>query len=216
MTRRRPALLLVALLVVLGGCSDGRGEPSAAPSVPEEELLGPVVYVSVGTDETDAAGLEDDDRPRGNWPKVLFRSALPLRAVHFNMASEGATVEDALDLQVPDALSIEPTIVTVWLTTGDVRAGTPLSAYERDLASVVRQLQQDGRAEVVLGMGAVVPDGGASADPYNEVVERVAEETGAELVDLTAIEFPMSMARHQEVADAFAAAAAVTDLSDVP
>lgn len=205
--------VLVPVLLLGGACSDGRGEAAESASIPESELGDPVIYVSVGTDEADAAGLDGDDRPRSNWPKVLFRTALPLRTVHFNMASTGATVQDALDFQVPDALSVGPSLATVWLTTGDLRAGTPLSSYERDLTSVVRQLQQEGRTTVLLGMGAVVQDDGA-ADLYNEAVQRVAEETGAELVDLTGIDFPMSIERHEQVAEAFAAAGAVASLAE--
>ncbi len=72
---RRPrgtvAGALVGLVLASGACSGGGGAeaPAAAPEGPVE------VYLAVGADATLGIGTE---RPLvDEWPKVLFRTALP-------------------------------------------------------------------------------------------------------------------------------------------
>ncbi|MDQ3146691.1 MAG: GDSL-type esterase/lipase family protein, partial [Actinomycetota bacterium] len=182
---------------------------TAAPTVPEAESSSPVVWVAIGadeTDETDGEGLEDEERLRSSWTRLVFREALPRRAVHVNLASADASAADALDRQVPSALEVEPTLVAVWLTSGDIEEATPPERYERDLGAVVGALRHDG-ARVLL---ANAPRSTTSR-PYNEAVARVAEAEGADLVDLSDVDFSRTVAGHRRVADAFAAV-----LGDLP
>jgi len=209
MRRRALTLAFVAATLVGGACSDGRGSGATAPTVPESEANTPVVWVALGadeTDETDGEGLEDEDRLRSSWTRLVFREALPRRTVHYNLASADATAAEALDRQVPAALEVEPTLVAVWLTSGDIDEATAPADYERDLGAVVGALREDG-ARVLL---ANAPRSTTSR-PYNEAVARVAEDEGAELVDLSDVAFSRTVAGHRRAADAFAAA-----LGEVP
>lgn len=196
-------LVLGALLALATACSDGRGELAAPPSVPVEEARGAVVYVAIGSDETDGGTLDDDDRLRSAWPQVLFRTALPRRTVFYNAASELSTVEDAIDEQLPDALEVQPTLATVWLGRDDAALETPIEDYEGDLGAMITTLRRDGQTRVLVAVGGPVVDGAADLQPYDEAAERVAEATGAEVVDLSGVP-RLDVAGNRAVADAFA------------
>ncbi len=129
---RRPPLLtaavvLVALVTValggsaLSGCSSASdGTSSAAP--PETAVTAPEVFVALGAQETnnsDRRDLQDD------WAQIVLAEAIPPGGVYVNLATDDATVQSALDRQLPQAADLHPTIATVWLESADVRRGHP-------------------------------------------------------------------------------------------
>lgn len=199
--RWRVAACLVAVAVAVAACSGGSG-PAAGPAVGSAVIPGDVgdrvAFVTLGSDETLGAGLADGLRQ--SWPQLLFRQVLPQRAVHVNLAEPDATVAEALDSQLPAALELQPTLAAVWLTSADVAAGTPVRDYERNLDQIVRQLQATAR--VVVAMGPTVP-GAKSVDPYNAAVRRVAEGSGADLVDLSALDPRLDRSGSERVAELF-------------
>jgi lysophospholipase L1-like esterase len=162
----------------------------------------PVVYVAVGASETTGTG---SDRPAQEaWPHVLVRTALPTSATYVNLGIPGATVATALREELPRALELEPTLVTVWLNVNDLVCGVPPALFERDLSTLVRSLRRAGRTQVLvanvppldrlpayLAYGAVEPGHGPEARnavvaAYNAATERVTDREGAVLVDLHA------------------------------
>ncbi len=203
--RRRPAprvrlsvlLALPALLVAVAataGCSDGAAVEAPPPAPAEAQQT----YVAVGASETIGTGA---DRPLIEaWPHVLHRTALPTGTVFVSAGESGATVEDALEHQLPLALELRPTLVTVWLNVNDLLAGVPAATYESRLRELVEALRQGGRSRVLVanvppvehlpayeevGIDVVPPDEVvALVDAYNGAVDRVARATGAEVVDL--------------------------------
>jgi acyl-CoA thioesterase-1 len=196
---RRPtaiaALALVSVAGTLTGCSSGSSveAPDAGPAAP------PDTYVAVGASESVGVGAE---RPLVEaWPRVLYRTALDRNTVFVSLGVEGSTVAEALDEQLPLALELRPTLVTVWLNVNDLAAGVPVDDYQQQLTALVRALRQDGRARVLVANTPPVdqlpiyqtlagsrfpPPGEARAlvTAYNEAIEHVVDAEGAELVDL--------------------------------
>lgn len=199
--RRGAAIGVLSVAAVLGtlttGCSggssgDGTGAATAAP---------PETYVAVGASESVGVGT---DRPLVEaWPQVLYRTALARNTVFVSLGVEGSTVAEALDEQLPLALELHPTLVTVWLNVNDLTAGVPVATYGRQLTELVRALRQDGRSRVLVANTPPVdelpayrafartrvppPDElRARIAAYNEAIERIADAEGAELVDLHA------------------------------
>ncbi|MBA2625314.1 MAG: SGNH/GDSL hydrolase family protein [Acidimicrobiia bacterium] len=195
-------VVAVVLALGAGACSDGRGEAAAPPAPPEEEGRGEVTFVSLGTDETEANELGFPDSVRSSWNQLLFREALPRRAVHVNLGEQGSSVADALREQLPVALELDPTLAGVWLTATDSEKETSPGAYEEDLDQLVEALQQGGRTQVLLATSS----GDAPAPALDAAVERVAQARGADLVDLRDVDGPLDLDGHAAVADAFAAA----------
>lgn len=185
----------LALVTLATACSgDERDQTSAAVTASP-----PGTYVAVGGSDTLGAG---SDRPLlEGWPQVFYRTAVDQDTVFVNLGVDGSTVAAALEEQLPLALELRPTLVTVGLNVDDLAAGVPVATYEQQLAELVHALRQDGRAQVLVANtppletlpgyqaseGSAVPppeDLAATVDAYNEAIERVADTEGADLVDL--------------------------------
>lgn len=197
--RRRAVLAFAccAFLRVVTACSDGDNVEASDPA----RTGPPGTYVAVGGSEAVGVGA---NRPAIEaWPQVLYRTAVDRNTVFVNLGVEGSTVAEALADQLPLALELRPTFVTVVLNANDLEAGVPVTTYEQQLAELVRGLRQDGRARVLVAntppleklpvyetsddLAFPAPeDVEALVAAYNEAIERVADTEGAELVDLHA------------------------------
>ncbi len=207
-TRLRVVVALTVLIIplVVGACSNDTDTDTAGPTttLPPEEAGPPVAFVALGGDETLGAGLADGLRE--GWAQLLFREHLPRRSIHVNLASSGTTVARALEVQVPLALELSPTLAVVWLAGADAAQGTSVSAYERDLEEMVRQLQGEGATRVVVAVGPATGSGAGPVEPYNAVAERVVDRTGAVLADVRSVDADLGVAAQREVASAMAEA----------
>ena len=126
--------------------SPGRQQPVRRPSLPQPGR-GPT-YVAVGASETVGIGA---DHPRTEaWPQVLHDSTLS-SSTFVNLGVSGATVGEALAVQLPVALAAQPDIVTVWLAVNDLTHLVPVSVYEQQLQTLVHELRRDGRTTVLVG-----------------------------------------------------------------
>ncbi len=141
---------------------------------------------------------------REAWPHVLFRAALPRRTVFVNLAEDGSTASEALERQVPAALELEPTLVTVWLTATDADEETPVAQYEADVSRVIERLQAREATRVLIATTT-------SLDPapaLDAAVLRVAAATGSDVVDLRNLplegRYGPDIRSQPAVADAFA------------
>ena len=56
---------------------------------------------------------------------MFYRSTLPPAASFVNVGVPGATVADALEVQVSQAMALRPGLVTVWLNVNDLIKGVP-------------------------------------------------------------------------------------------
>jgi lysophospholipase L1-like esterase len=188
------------------------------------------VYVAVGASETVGIGAEVPLREA--WPRVLFRTAMPENTVFVNLGIPGATVAQALQQELPHAVELKPTIVTVWLNVNDIIAGVTAVEYERDLGTLVHELRRGGATRVLVANTPPIdrlpaylacrPNPPATAPPcrrdallpppeavnaivddYNAATARVVDREGANLVDLHALGMA---ARESGIADALVSA----------
>jgi lysophospholipase L1-like esterase len=187
----------VAALLLAASCTPHR------PVVLPPSSAGPAVtYVAVGASETTGTG--SDQNLRDGWPYVLDRTALPEGAIFVNMGIPRATVAQALNEEMNQALSVRPNLVTVWLNTNDLVRGVPADEYERQLDTLVKGLRAGGTVRVLVAntppldalpaftAGRLFPSPVDVAtvrqlvDDYNAAIARVADRQGALLVDLHA------------------------------
>lgn len=197
----------VFLTIVASACtSQATHAVTHAASAPQ------VIYAAVGASETYGVGA--DDRYRQSWPQVFYNEALPGSAVLYNFGIPGATTAQALRDEVPAALAVHPSVVTVWLNVNDLIQGVPASSYAQQLQQLIHALRQNGRGRVLVAntpdvsrlpaYRACLPDAPAggpacpipptfvpypaavatAVDGYNAAIARVAEQEGATLVDL--------------------------------
>src|SRR5262249_2570992 len=159
-------------------------------------------YAAVGASETAGVGAQD---PRSQaWPMVLYETALPRTADFYSFGIPGETTEAALSAELPAALAVRPTLVTVWLNVNDLIAGVAPADYEARLGQLVPALRQGGAARVLVANTpyldrlplylacrtgtAACPFGGAvpapaqlnaTVDAYNAAIARVVQREGA-------------------------------------
>jgi acyl-CoA thioesterase-1 len=216
MNRRSWTTLLFAVL--LSGCTSQTAGPTAAPAHRE------VVYAAIGASETYGVGA--DDRYREAWPQVFAKDLFSPPAVLHNFGIPGATTAEALRDEVPAAVALHPTVVTVWLNVNDLIQGVSPQVYGEQLGRLVYALRRNGHTRVLVAntpdLGKLpayqaclpgAPDGGsgcripagllpspgrvaAAVNSYNAVIAKVVSEQGGTLVDLHAQD--TLMAQHPE------------------
>lgn len=201
-----------ALLLLLASCSVGAAGPVATPPPPVASTGRPsLVYVAVGASETLGVGAKQSTTDA--WTQVFYRTALPRAAVYYNFGVAGDTVSGAQTDQVPGALALSPSLVTVWLNVNDLLAGVPAAKYQGQLGHLVHDLRRGGEAQVMVANTPYLDrlpaylacHGGpvnqcpplplaqldaaainARVDEYNAAIATVVREEGAVLVDLHA------------------------------
>jgi acyl-CoA thioesterase-1 len=208
--RRNPIGVLVPLVaIVLAACSGTAATTAGRPSA-ARQASSPVVYAALGASETVGVGATNPTFDA--WPQVFYRTVLPDSTVFYNFGIPGATVQSALGQELPEAMTVQPTLVTVWLNVNDLIAGVSASKYESQLGQLVHALRRDGSAQVLVAntpyldhlpvyveCRAGAPSPGITCPPvalpspevlnaavaaYNEAIGRVAQREGAVLVDL--------------------------------
>ncbi len=206
MTRGRVTTIGLAVTLVLAACSSG-----APPTVATTPAGARDVYVALGNGETAGNGVKD--RIRDAWPQVVYRDQLSKASIFANFGEEDVTVADALTDQLLPALALNPTVATVHLTD-DQFLRTPVADFERNLMTLVRRLQRNGRTAVVIGtilpqdrepgvlactpnpplnaarcrIGSIgdPTEGNARLELFNAAIRRVASATDARLADVHA------------------------------
>ncbi len=195
-------LVLATLALLAAACAGG-----PADTIEAEALPPPFTYVALGASET--VGIGADDPLTEAWPSVLHRTALARSATLVNLGVSGATVRQALELELAPALAEQPRLATVWLNVNDLVRQVPVEQYERDLGTLVRALRRGGATDVLVastppvvdlpvvraclpgGTGCQLPVRLPSAEvidqrvaAYDAAIARVAEAEGAIVVDL--------------------------------
>jgi lysophospholipase L1-like esterase len=202
----RVAALVAALTLSACGTTPSAGlQPSASAAAP-------VVYAAVGASET--YGIGAADRYRQAWPQVFYNDVLPRSAVLYNFGIPGATTAQALHDEVPAAVAVHPTVVTVWLNVNDLISGVAAAAYEAQLRQVLRSLRRGGQARVLVantpdlgqlpayraclpnapagGPACLIPQAllptpeavASAVAAYNTAISEAAKQEGATVVDL--------------------------------
>src|SRR5256884_7625466 len=132
-------LALAGLTLSACGSIANIGAPS--PSAPR-----PVVYAAIGASETFGIGAGD---PRHAWPQVFSDDVLPRSAVLHNFGIPGATTAQALHDEVPAALAVHPTVVTVWLNVNDLINGVAGQGSEGPPRQGFPPLRRGGQGRVL-------------------------------------------------------------------
>jgi lysophospholipase L1-like esterase len=97
-----------------------------------------VVYVSFGDSLTTCAGVDD---PAIQCYPALLAHHLPAGGVFYNIATDGAGIDDALHVQLPQALAKHATLATIGVGAVDILNSTPMSEYKTGLDRLLSALQ---------------------------------------------------------------------------
>lgn len=193
--------------LVVAACAPAAAQQPAPTSSPP---LMHVVYAAIGASET--FGIGTDDPTRESFPHRLLQLMGPGNVL-YNFGVPSETTAQALVDELPPALTVHPTLATVWLNVDDLVAGVPVADYATRLDQLVAGLRRTG-ARVLLAntpqlvhlpayaacrpdpppgsvkcpLGSVAlpsPDQAeAEVQAYNAATAGVAARQGATLVDL--------------------------------
>jgi lysophospholipase L1-like esterase len=210
--RRLLATRLVASLLLTGFGLSACGLASSSGAGPSPAQRTKIVYAAIGASET--YGIGAGDRYRQAWPQVFYNDVLPPSAVLYNFGIPGATTTQALRDEVPAAVAVHPTVVTVWLNVNDLINGVAAPDYEAQLRQLLRALRRGGQTRVLVantpdlaqlpayraclpgapagGPACLIPAGftptpqavAAAVAAYNIAISDAAKQEGATLVDL--------------------------------
>jgi acyl-CoA thioesterase-1 len=109
---------------------------------------GPVTYVALGA--SDAVGV-GSSKPGMQGYVPLISQRLPKGSRLVNLGISGVRLHQALQQELPIALSTSPNLVTIWLVTNDFVGGVSYDNYMRDLNSLLKQLRAGTHARIVMG-----------------------------------------------------------------
>lgn len=212
--RRLPARagLLVGLLAA-SACSGTSstsdlgthpGAPATASPPAARAGGGPhLAYVALGASETYGVGAN----PVTNGYAYRLRDQLGLGISGFaDVAIPGATLADAYQPELTNALSVEPTVCTVFFGVNDIRAGVPLTQFASDLTDLVTTLRRARAHVLIVG----IPELGdlpalhsfpaaqlaAATQQWNAAVQGVATATQSAFLGLT--DYSHELATHPE------------------
>jgi acyl-CoA thioesterase I len=128
--------------------SDKLQQPVSAQKL----LSDPAVYVAMGASDALGVGCE---KPGSQGYVPLIGGKLPAGSRTINLGVDGIHLHQALKQELPQALSAQPQLVTIWLVANDFTAGTLDDDYMQDLQNLLKQLRMKTRARVVM---ANLPD----------------------------------------------------------
>lgn len=153
-------ILVCAFMLFLSACgstssparTNRPATPKATPVASTKLPDGPLVYVALGA--SDAVGV-GSQQPGAQGYVPLISGHLPQGSHLINLGISGIHLHEALNKELPLALNTDPQLITIWLVTNDFIGGVPYNDYMHDLDSMLKQLQSQTQARIVM---ANLPD----------------------------------------------------------
>ena len=97
------------------------------------------------------------------------------RAEAIDLTAPGATLADVRASQLGPALAASPSAAVIWVGAGDLLHGVPIVAFQRELASVIGQLQVHGCQVLLVGLPPFRLDGGLVERRRGTLADTVAQ-----------------------------------------
>ncbi|HEY3831699.1 MAG TPA: hypothetical protein VGO03_05360 [Acidimicrobiia bacterium] len=213
--RALAAWLIGALCAVVGAAACGSGSnPSAGSSSGAATATAPAQPTLVVIGDNASAPLDDPIPVGQTWPQFFFRNALSRNTVFVNLSVQVASARFALQVELPQARQLHPTVAAILLGFADINEGNSAADFGRALDALITGVRGAGAHTVLVG---TLPHTLPGAAPYNAQIAAVARNDAAVLVNVaplpvTFVRNPSDFVRvpdaasQREIGDAFTAA----------
>lgn len=205
-----PYIVLPFLLFLSGCATSAAPTPTPTPSpTPKAEAQTtaklqpplPRSYAALGASETYGVGAT---------PHTDGYAYVVARALHahpyVNVGIPGTTIDAGYQVELTNALTVRPSLCTVFFGVNDLRAGVPREAFLADLTDLVSTLRRGGCQVLIIGMPdlshlpavahAGLPDLRGVVSSWNSGMLGVAHKTGAHFLDLR--DYTAELASHPQ------------------
>lgn len=145
-------ILGALLLVLVCLCNTACGTASKQSSTQASLTSGPVVYTALGASDAVGVGTTKPDS-QGYIPLIAHH--LPQGSHLINLGISGIHLHEALQKELPIALSTNPRLVTIWLVANDFVANVSYDSYMHDLTTLLQRLHTETQASIYI---ANLPD----------------------------------------------------------
>jgi hypothetical protein len=162
-------------------------------------------YVAIGENGSNGSRTRFD--LRSLWPQLFYQSVIGTGGTFYDFTNPDQTIAHVISQVLPNALAVHPDLVTVWVSTADIVAGTTPSTYEDELRQLVRPLRKRGAIVLLADVAPAALDPAigvckssgrgcqarlrqqppANISAYDAVIASVARTTGARLVDIHSV-----------------------------
>ncbi len=142
----------VAILAVILSLSTACASTNTAPQIPGAGFAptspGPSgVYVALGASDT--VGIGSDDPLRESWPHDFYVTTVNRGTGYYNLGISGFTTADVNRSELRRALSLHPTIVTVFVGVNDIIQGVSTRDFAAEFDNLMQQLSASGSVVLV-------------------------------------------------------------------
>ena len=122
----------------------------ARPTATADNRAAPLVYAAVG----DSTGIGLGARDGGGYVDRLFARIEQERpgSTLINLSAAGATIDDAVNKQLPRLDGTRATLVTICVGINDLRRGREAKQFAENYETLVAKLKQPGRLIVVANL----------------------------------------------------------------
>jgi acyl-CoA thioesterase-1 len=168
-------LSIIALIFLLGGCSQSTPAPPTA--TPKPETRG--VIVAVGNSLTEGLGVDESEAYPALLEQKLRANGYPYQVV--NAGVSGETSSGTLS-RVNWVLNLKPDIVILETGGNDGLRAIDPELTESNLNAIIDHIQDDGAEVVLAGMQTIQNLGQEYTDAYQEIYPAVAAEQGVILI----------------------------------
>jgi hypothetical protein len=133
-SRHGVAAALLAVTLTAAACAGTSANTGARPNTsrPSE------VLVSIGGVEASESAFAGGAQQL--WSQIFYQRDFGTGATFYDFSAPGADLSQVLSQQLPSALSVKATIVTVWASLDDILNGTEPATYESELGQILRRL----------------------------------------------------------------------------
>jgi acyl-CoA thioesterase I len=150
-----PALVGVTVLVIVlsifvwawavrrpAPASEAVGQPQATLTEVQ-----PITYAAIGA--SDVVGVGAADPSAQSWVNVLH-GYMPQGTRFVRLGRSGITLQEANEVEVPEAVEAKPDLVTLWNAVNDATQGVPLNTYRDELEKALGRLTEETPAQVII------------------------------------------------------------------